>query len=90
MDLYSFSSMGSDRTVIEINTNHSFYQEFIRPIEEDNNTLAQDILRLLFSSLVSSEQNAVQNSQEKERLLRRIRTNMAIELEDFISELVQN
>ena len=90
MDLYSFKSMGTDRTVIEINTNHSFYQEFIAPIESDKNEQAKDILRLLFSSLVSAEQSATSNSQEKKRLLRRIRTNMATELDEFIEELMQD
>ena len=89
MDLYSFKMMGTDRTVIEINTNHSFYKNFIHQIEEDNNEQAKDILRLLFSSLVSAEQQTTANSQEQSRMLRRIRTNMALELNDFIEALLQ-
>ena len=89
MDLYSFKSMGTERTVIEINTNHTFYQEFIDPIEKDDNQQAKDILRLLFSSLVSAEQTATQNSREKQRLLQKIRLSMALELEDFIDELIE-
>ena len=89
MDLYSFKSMGTERTVIEINTNHTFYQEYIDPIEKDDNQQAKDILRLLFSSLVSAEQTATQNSREKQRLLQKIRLSMALELEDFIDELIE-
>ena len=89
MDLYSFKMMGTDRTVIEINTNHSFYKNFIHQVEEDNNEQAKDILRLLFSSLVSAEQQTTANSQEQSRMLRRIRTNMALELNDFIEALLE-
>ena len=89
MDLYAFKMMGTDRTVIEINTNHSFYQNFIHQVEEDDNEQAKDILRLLFSSLVSAEQQTTSTSQEQARMLKRIRTNMALELDDFIQALLQ-
>jgi len=88
-DLYAFKRMGSDKTIIQININHSFYQNFIRPIEEDENEEAKNILRLMFSSLVSAEQKAVVGSQEKERMLRRIRSDMAVDLEDYVSSLLE-
>jgi len=89
MDLYAFKMLGTDRTVIEINTNHSFYQNFIHQVEVDDNEQAKDILRLLFSSLVSAEQQTTSTSQEQARMLRRIRSNMALELDDFIQALLQ-
>ena len=49
IELYTFKTFG-DKTLIEININHQFYDRFIRIIEEEENDERRNIIWFLFFS----------------------------------------
>src|SRR5690606_37769768 len=53
-DIYGFDVIGS-RTIVEINTDHEFYREFIKPIFDENDIDKIHQILLLFGSMVESE-----------------------------------
>jgi hypothetical protein len=57
-DIYGFDVIGP-RTIIEINTEHEFYREFIKPIFDENNIDRIHQILLLFGSMVESEKRLV-------------------------------
>lgn len=84
-EFYNFKSFGH-KTIIEVNTNHDFYQEFILPIfnEEDLNRV--DPILLLFGSMVEAEKELVSYQQ----YISRFRSAFAVKLNQFILDWKEN
>jgi len=84
-EFYNFKSFGH-KTIIEVNTNHDFFQEFILPIfnEEDLNKI--DPLLLLFGSMVEAEKELVSYQQ----YILRFRSAFAVKLNQFILDWKEN
>ena len=81
IELYSFKTFG-DKTLIEININHQFYDRFIRIIEEEENDERRNIIWFLFSSMVMNEKRYLGTPEEN--ILRRLRANLATNLTDLM------
>ncbi len=77
--LYEYESIGH-RIIIEINTEHEFYLEFIRPLFEENDTDKIDQLLILFGSLVESEKSLISYA----KYIERFRSQFAVNLSRFI------
>ena len=78
-EFYNFQPIGH-RTIIEINTEHDFYLEFIRPIFEENDLNKIDPLLLLFGAMVEAEKELVSYKQ----YITRFRSLFAVKLNQFI------
>ncbi len=78
-EFYNFKPIGH-RTIIEINTEHDFYLEFIRPIFGENDLNKIDQLLLLFGAMVEAEKELVSYSQ----YISRFRSLFAVKLNKFI------
>jgi len=76
---YEFKPIGH-KVIIEINTEHEFYLEFIRPIFEENDLYKIDQLLILFGSMVEAEKELVSYSQ----YITRFRSLFAVKLSQFI------
>jgi len=83
IELYSFKTFG-DKTLIEININHPFYDRFIRKMRDDKNENGENIIWFLISSLVLNEKKYVGTPEEQ--TLRRIRGTMATNLTELIEK----
>jgi hypothetical protein len=86
-ELYDYKSIGH-RTIIEINTQHEFYIEFLLPFFEDNGLDWSKIepILLLFGAMVESEKDLV-NHKDKIQLFR---SHFAVKLKQFILEWHEN
>ena len=86
-ELYDYKSIGH-RTIIEINTQHEFYIEFLLPFFEDNGLDWSKIepILLLFGAMVESEKDLV-NYKDKINLFR---SHFAVKLKQFILEWHEN
>jgi histidine kinase/DNA gyrase B/HSP90-like ATPase len=84
-EFYNFKSFGH-KTIIEVNTNHDFFQEFILPIfnEEDLNKI--DPILLLFGAMVEAEKDLVSYQQ----YISRFRSAFAVKLNQFILDWKEN
>lgn len=80
------ANLAGEKNIIEINSNHPFYINFMQPVYDEKNEQASTILRLLFCALVRAEQS----SSQDEKILRRIRTNFSMNLEDLIEGFLEN
>lgn len=76
---YEFQAIGH-KVIIEINTEHEFYLEFIKPLFEENNVNKIEQLLILFGSLVEAEKGLVSYSQ----YISRFRSLFAVKLSQFI------
>jgi len=76
---YEFKPIGH-KVIIELNTEHEFYLEFIRPIFEENDLFKMDQLLILFGSMVEAEKELVSYSQ----YISRFRSLFAVKLSQFI------
>jgi len=86
-ELFSFKTY-NDKTLIEVNKRHLFYQRLIREIESSDNTLGKHIIRYLFSALVNAEKKAT-NEQER-RAVQTYRLNLALVLGDLIAKTIED
>ncbi len=78
-EFYNYKPIGH-RTIIEINTQHDFYLEFIRPIFDENDMNKIDPLLLLFGAMVEAEKELVSYQQ----YITRFRSQFAVKLNNFI------
>ncbi len=78
-EFYNFKPIGH-RTIIEINTEHDFYLEFIRPIFEEHDLNKIDPILLLFGAMVEAEKELVAYQQ----YISRFRSLFAVILNRFI------
>jgi hypothetical protein len=78
-EFYNFKPIGH-RTIIEINTEHDFYLEFIRPILDENDLNKIDPILLLFGAMVEAEKELVSYQQ----YVSRFRSLFAVKLNQFI------
>jgi hypothetical protein len=76
---YEFQAIGH-KVIIEINTEHEFYLEFIRPIFEENDLNKIEQLLILFGSMVEAEKELVSYSQ----YITKFRSLFAVKLSQFI------
>lgn len=60
--LYDYTVIGA-RTLIEVNSNHEFYDTFVEPAFESGNTDALSPILLLFGSLVEAERNGTDSDR---------------------------
>lgn len=79
-EFYNFIRIGPNRTIIEINTEHDFYLEFIRPMFEEDDSNKIDPLLLLFGAMVEAEKDLVSYGQ----YISRFRSLFAVKLNQFI------
>jgi len=81
------SSKVYDWNIIEVNTNHSFYQKLIQPHRiSDGNKLTLIAIELLISSAAIEEENMIQDDAKK-AVIERFRLNLAMKLSDFMQEI---
>lgn len=78
-EFYNYKPIGH-RTIIEINTEHDFYLEFIRPIFAENDLNRIEPLLLLFGAMVEAEKELVSYQQ----YISRFRSLFAVKLNQFI------
>ncbi|NDK09158.1 hypothetical protein GW846_00040, partial [Candidatus Gracilibacteria bacterium] len=78
-EFYNFKPIGH-RTIIEINTEHDFYLEFIRPLLDEKDLNKIDPLLLLFGAMVEAEKELVSYQQ----YISRFRSLFAVKLNQFI------
>ena len=78
-EFYNFKPIGH-RTIIEINTEHDFYLEFIRPIFDEKDLNKIDPMLLLFGAMVEAEKELVSYQQ----YISRFRSLFAVKLNQFI------
>ena len=83
IELYAFKTFG-DKTLIEININHPFYDRFIRKIEEKNDEKGRNTIWFLFSSMVLNEKRYLGTPEE--HILKRIRGTMATNLTELMEK----
>ena len=84
-EFYNFKSFGH-KTIIEVNTNHDFYQEFILPIFHEGDLNRIDPILLLFGAMVEAEKDLV---TYKDYILR-FRSLFAVKLNQFILDWQEN
>jgi hypothetical protein len=78
-EFYNPTWMGH-RTIIEINTEHDFYLEFIRPIFDEGDLNKIDPMLLLFGAMVEAEKGLVSYQQ----YIKIFRSSFAVKLNQFI------
>ena len=78
-EFYNFKPIGH-KTIIEINTEHDFYLEFMKPLFDENDLNKIDPILLLFGAMVESEKELVSYSQ----YISRFRSLFAVKLNQFI------
>jgi hypothetical protein len=78
-EFYNFKPIGH-KTIIEINTEHDFYLEFMKPLFDENDLNKIDPILLLFGAMVESEKELVAYSQ----YISRFRSLFAVKLNQFI------
>jgi hypothetical protein len=78
-EFYNFKPIGH-RTIIEINTEHDFYLEFIRPLFDEKDLNKIDPMLLLFGAMVEAEKELVSYQQ----YISRFRSLFAVKLNQFI------
>ena len=83
IELYSFKTFG-DKTLIEVNLNHPFYDRFIRKIEDDKDENGRNIIWFLFSSMVLNEKRYLGTPEE--HILKRLRGTMATNLTELMEK----
>lgn len=79
IELYGYNTYG-DKTIIEINSNHSFYDKLISEMEGADDQQAKLVLRFLFSSLVKAEKRF----QGQSKIMRKFRAELATQLDWLI------
>lgn len=82
---YEYKSIGH-KVIIEINTEHEFYLEFIKPIFEEGDIDKIEQLLILFGSMVEAEKELVSYSQ----YISRFRSLFAVKLSQFIFDWKEN
>lgn len=78
-EFYNFKPIGH-KTIIEINTEHDFYLEFMKPLLDENDLNKIDPILLLFGAMVESEKELVSYGQ----YISRFRSLFAVKLNQFI------
>ena len=78
-EFYNYKVIGH-HTIIEINTEHYFYLEFIRPIFEENDHDKIDPILLLFGAMVDAEKHLIAYQQYNTQF----RSQFAVKLGQFI------
>lgn len=78
-EFYNYKPIGH-RTIIEINTEHDFYLEFIRPLFVEGDLNKIDPILLLFGAMVEAEKDLVSYQQ----YISRFRSLFAVKLNQFI------
>lgn len=78
-EFYNFKPIGH-KTIIEINTEHDFYLEFMKPLFDENDLNKIDPILLLFGAMVESEKELVSYGQ----YISRFRSLFAVKLNQFI------
>jgi hypothetical protein len=78
-EFYNYKPIGH-RTIIEINTEHDFYLEFIRPLFDEGDLNKIDPILLLFGAMVEAEKDLVSYQQ----YISRFRSLFAVKLNQFI------
>ena len=84
-EFYNFKPIGH-KTIIEINTEHDFYLEFMKPLFDENDLNKIDPILLLFGAMVESEKELVSYSQ----YISRFRSLFAVKLNQFILDWKEN
>lgn len=84
-EFYNYKSFGH-KTIIEVNTNHDFYQEFILPIFHEGDLNRIDPILLLFGAMVEAEKDLV---TYKDYIVR-FRSLFAVKLNQFILDWQEN
>jgi hypothetical protein len=85
VDLYNFKPIGH-RTIIEINTKHDFYLEFMKPIFDENDLNKIDPMLLLFGAMAESEKELVSYNA----YITKFRSLFAFKLNQFIFDWKEN
>lgn len=81
------SSKSYDWNVIEVNTNHSFYQKLIQPHRISNKNKSTLIaIELLISAAAIEEQNTIQDDARNE-VIQKFRLSLALKLSEFMKEI---
>ncbi|MDB5122390.1 MAG: hypothetical protein JWP94_519 [Mucilaginibacter sp.] len=78
-EFYNYKPIGH-RTIIEINTEHDFYLEFIKPLFDEGDLNKIDPILLLFGAMVEAEKDLVSYQQ----YISRFRSLFAVKLNQFI------
>jgi hypothetical protein len=84
-EFYNFKTFGH-KTIIEVNTNHDFYQEFILPIFNEGDLNRIDPILLLFGAMVEAEKELVTYKD----YIQRFRSLFAVKLNQFILDWQEN
>ena len=78
-EFYNYKVIGH-HTIIEINTQHYFYLEFIKPIFDENDKDKISPLLLLFGAMVDAEKHLISYQQ----YITQFRSEFAVKLSQFI------
>jgi hypothetical protein len=78
-EYYNYKVMGH-KTIIEINTEHGFYLEFISPLLDENDHDKIDPMLLLFGAMVEAEKDLISYKQ----YITQFRSLFAVKLGQFI------
>lgn len=84
-EFYNFKPIGH-KTIIEINTQHDFYLEFMKPLFDENDLNKIHPILLLFGAMVESEKELVTYGQ----YISRFRSLFAVKLNQFILDWKEN
>ena len=79
IDLYDFKVLSNNRTIIQVNIRHPFYERYLKEIEEN-----QEVIWFLFSSLVSAEKRY--SNTENEATITSFRGQLALKLKDLLED----
>jgi hypothetical protein len=84
-EFYNFKPIGH-KTIIEINTQHDFYLEFMKPLFDENDLNKIHPILLLFGAMVESEKELANYAQ----YISRFRSLFAVKLNQFILDWKEN
>jgi hypothetical protein len=78
-----------DFHVIEINSNHAFYEKVIHPLQQIKDEGSLTAIELFVVALVIEEENQIQNDQRK-RVIEGFRLATAIKLKEFMNDITES
>jgi hypothetical protein len=86
--LWTYTKM-MDFHVIEINSNHTFYEKVILRLQEMKDEGSLTAIELFIVALVIEEENQIQNDQRK-RIIESYRLATAVKLKEFMNDLSES
>jgi len=79
IDLYDYKTLPNNRTIIQVNIKHPFYQRYLKDMDDN-----REVMWFLFSSLVSAEKRYVNTDDES--TISSFRGQLALKLKDLLED----